>query len=50
MSWWECPGLMMPLWVQNATFIDVFIQALCSAFVTTVTETDFLGHKNDSKA
>ena len=43
-------------WVDNdpsvpkATFTDVFIQGLCSAFVITVTKNDFLGHKNDYKA
>lgn len=36
--------------VSKATFTDVFIQGLCSAFVITVIKNDFLGHKNDYKA
>ena len=36
--------------VPKATFTDVFIHGLCSASVITVTENDFLGHKNDYKA
>lgn len=43
-------GPTMPQRVGNATFVDIFIQSPCSAFVITVTKTDFLGHKNDHNA